>query len=62
MSTRKGKFVSVDELIDEAVLRAHDEIKSRNSDLSEEEIAPMAEDIGVGAVRFFIAKLSPENT
>ena len=60
MSTRKGKFVSVDELIDEAVLRAHDEIKSRNPDLSEEEIAPMAEEIGVGAIRFFIAKLSPE--
>ena len=60
MSTRKGKFVSVDELIDEAVLRAHDEIKSRNPDLSEEEIAPMAEEIGIGAVRFFIAKLSPE--
>ena len=53
MSTRKGKFVSVDELIDEAVLRAHDEIKSRNPDLTEEEI-------GVGAIRFFIAKLSPE--
>ena len=60
MSTRKGKFVSVDELIDEAVLRAHDEIKSRNPDLSEDEIAPMAEEIGIGAVRFFIAKLSPE--
>ena len=60
MSTRKGKFVSVDELIDEAVLRAHDEIKSRNPNLTEEEIAPMAEEIGIGAVRFFIAKLSPE--
>ena len=60
MSTRKGKFVSVDELIDEAVLRAHDEIKSRNPDLTEDEIAPMAEEIGVGAIRFFIAKLSPE--
>ena len=60
MSTRRGKFVSVDELIDEAVLRATDEIKSRNPDLSDEEIAPMAEEIGVGAVRFFIAKLSPE--
>ncbi len=60
MSTRRGKFVSVDELIDEAVSRAHDEIKSRNPELSEEEIAPMAEDIGVGAIRFFIAKLSPE--
>ena len=60
MSTRKGKFVSVDDLIDEAVIRAHDEIKSRNPDLAEEEIAPIAEEIGVGAVRFFIAKLSPE--
>ena len=60
MSTRKGIFVLIDELIDEAVLRAHDEIKSRNPDLSEEEIAPMAEEIGIGAVRFFIAKLSPE--
>ena len=60
MSTRRGKFVSVDELIDEAVLRASDEIKSRNPDLTDEEIASMAEEIGVGAVRFFIAKLSPE--
>jgi arginyl-tRNA synthetase len=60
MSTRRGQFVSVDQLIDEAVLRATDEIKSRNPDLTDEEIAPMAEEIGVGAVRFFIAKLSPE--
>ncbi len=60
MSTRRGKFVSVDELIDEAVSRATDEIKSRNPDLSDDEIAPMAEEIGIGAVRFFIAKLSPE--
>ena len=60
MSTRRGKFVSVDDLIDEAVKRATEEIKSRNPDLTDEEIAPMAEDIGIGAVRFFIAKLSPE--
>ena len=60
MSTRRGKFVSVDELIDEAVSRATDEIKSRNPDLSDDEVAPMAEEIGIGAVRFFIAKLSPE--
>ena len=60
MSTRKGKFISVDDLIDEAILRASDEIKSRNPDLSDEEIEPMAEKIGIGAIRFFIAKLSPE--
>ena len=60
MSTRKGKFVSVDDLVDEAILRASEEIKSRNPDLTDEEIAPMAEQIGIGAIRFFIAKLSPE--
>ena len=60
MSTRKGKFISVDDLIKEAVKRASDEIKSRNPDLSDDEIEPIALQIGVGAVRFFIAKLSPE--
>ncbi len=60
MSTRKGKFVSVDDLIDEAISRATEEIKSRNPDLTDEEMAPMAEQIGIGAIRFFIAKLSPE--
>lgn len=60
MSTRRGKFVSVDDLVDEAILRATEEIKSRNPDLSDEEIKPMAENIGIGAIRFFIAKLSPE--
>ena len=60
MSTRKGKFVSVDDLVDEAVIRATEEIKLRNPDLSDDEIAPIAEEIGIGAIRFFIAKLSPE--
>ena len=60
MSTRKGKFVSVDDLINEAISRATDEIKTRNPDLTDEEIEPMAEQIGIGAIRFFIAKLSPE--
>ena len=60
MSTRAGKFVSVDDLIDEAIKRAKDEIKSRNPDLTDSEIEPMAEEIGIGAIRFFIAKLSPE--
>ncbi|MGN1363240.1 MAG: arginine--tRNA ligase [Methanobrevibacter sp.] len=60
MSSRTGNFISVDELIDESVERAKEEIKSRRKDLSEEEIDEIAEEIGIGAVRFFIAKLSPE--
>ena len=60
MSTRKGKFISVDDLIDEAILRASKEIKSRNPELTDDEIKPMAEQIWIGAIRFFIATLSPE--
>lgn len=60
MSTRKGVFISVDELIDEAVRRASEEIQKRNPDLSPEKVLPIAEQIGIGAIRFFIAKLSPE--
>ena len=47
-------------LLDQAVKRSFNEIKSRNPDLSDGEIVPMAEEIGTGAIRFFIAKLSPE--
>lgn len=60
MSTRRGVFISVDELVDEAVKRASEEIKTRRPDLSEEEIESISEEIGIGAIRFFIAKLSPE--
>ena len=60
MSTRQGKFVSVDDLIEEAIKRATVEIRSRNPDLSDSEIEPIASEIGIGAIRFFIAKLSPE--
>lgn len=60
MSTRKGEFISVDDLIEESCSRAFDEIKMRNPDLSDDEINVMAEEIGIGAIRFFIARLSPE--
>lgn len=60
MSTRRGVFISVDELVDEAVKRASVEIEKRNPELTPEEVLPIAEQIGIGAIRFFIAKLSPE--
>ena len=60
MSTRRGVFISVDELVDEAIKRALAEIKNRRTDLSEEEALKIATDIGIGAIRYFIVKLSPE--
>ncbi len=60
MSTRRGVFISVDDLIDEAVVRALDEIKKRRTDLKDDEAQKISEEIGIGAIRYFIAKLSPE--
>ncbi|BDH78646.1 MAG TPA: arginine--tRNA ligase [Methanothermobacter sp.] len=60
MSTRRGVFVSVDDLIDEARSRAVKEIKKRRKDLKREEIEDIADKIGVGAIRYYIARLSPE--
>lgn len=60
MSTRRGVFISVDELMDEAVNRALQELLNRRPELNEDERIKIAEMIGVGAIRYYIARLSPE--
>ena len=60
MSTRRGVFVSVDDVIDEAIARAKEEIKSRREDLDDETVDKIAEQIGIGAIRYYIARLSPD--
>ena len=60
MSTRRGVFISVDDLMEEAVDRAMKEIEKRRTDLNELEMFKIAETVGIGAIRYFIARLSPE--
>ena len=60
MSTRRGIFISVDELMDEAVKRARHELEERRPELIEFERAEIAEIIGIGAIRYYITRLSPE--
>ena len=60
MSTRRGVFISVDELIDEATERARIELDERRPELGEDEKNEIAKIIGVGAIRYYIARLSPE--
>ena len=60
MSTRKGVVVYLDDLIDEAVSRAYEEIRSRRSDLSEENMREIATKVGIGAIRYNIVRVQPE--
>ncbi len=60
MSTRKGVVVYLDDLIDEAISRAYDEIKQRRSDLPEDRMREIANMVGVGAIRYNIVRVQPE--
>jgi arginyl-tRNA synthetase len=60
MSTRRGVFISVDDLMNEAVERAMNELEKRRIDLEESERLKIAEEVGIGAIRYYIARLSPE--
>lgn len=50
MSTRRGKVVLLEEVLDEAVLRASNQISEKNPSLANKE--KVAEQVGVGAVVF----------
>jgi arginyl-tRNA synthetase len=60
MSTRKGKFISADDLLDEVFLQAYREVTSRRPDESEEFRRGVAEEVARGAVRYDIIKVSPD--
>lgn len=61
MSTRRGRVVYLDDLIDESKQRAFIEVeKRRGTDLSKEKMKEIAEVVGVGALRYNIVKVQPE--
>ncbi|MDY6764536.1 MAG: arginine--tRNA ligase [Halobacteria archaeon] len=62
MSTRSGNVVNMDDLLDEAVKRAREEIESRSEDRERDisNVEETAEEIGIGAVRFDIVSRQPE--
>jgi len=61
MSTRKGRVVYLDELIEECIERAYKEVKKRREqELSEKQMKKIAEVVGIGSLRYNIIKVQPE--
>jgi len=61
MSTRRGRVVYLDDLIDESIERAYDEVKKRRTgELSEKKMKIIANMVGIGALRYNIIKVQPE--
>jgi arginyl-tRNA synthetase len=65
MSTREGTGVDLDDLLDEAVSRAREEVEKRLDDrirddeLDEDDVERIAHQVGIGAVRYDIVSKQP---
>jgi arginyl-tRNA synthetase len=57
MSSRRGHYITLDEVMDEAVKRAYEEVSKRSPQLSEEEKHSIAEFVGIGAVRYALVEV-----
>ncbi|MEM2967693.1 MAG: arginine--tRNA ligase [Candidatus Bathyarchaeia archaeon] len=52
MSSRRGRYITFDDVLDEAVERAYLEVSKRSPQLSEKEKREIARFVGIGAVRY----------
>ncbi|RJS83794.1 arginine--tRNA ligase [Candidatus Bathyarchaeota archaeon] len=59
MSSRRGRYVTLDEVMDESVERAFEEVSKRSPQLSTEERRQIAEVVGIGAIRFAFVSVDP---
>ncbi len=60
MSTRRGVFISADELLDEVKKAAYVEVSKKRPETDEEFRQKVAEFVSIGAVRYDIVRVSPE--
>lgn len=59
MSSRRGRYITLDEVMEEAVRRAYEEVSKRSPQLPEEEKRKVAEFVGIGAVRYALVEVDP---
>jgi len=58
VSGRKGLGVKADDLLDTVIRKAADEVRSRNTELSADDVDDTARAIAIAAVRYFLIKFS----
>jgi arginyl-tRNA synthetase len=59
MSSRRGRYITFDAVLDEAVERAYEEVSKRSPQLSEKEKRDIANFVGIGAVRYALVDVDP---
>ena len=59
MSSRRGRYITFDEVLDEAVERAFKEVSKRSPNLSDKEKQEISNFVGIGAVRYALIGVDP---
>jgi arginyl-tRNA synthetase len=59
MSSRRGRYITFDDVLNEAVERAYEEVSKRSPQLTEEEKREIANFVGIGAVRYALVDVDP---
>jgi arginyl-tRNA synthetase len=62
MSSREGRAVLLDEVVEKLSELAYEEVKKRNSELPEKVKKEIAEKIAIGALKYAIVKIEPDKT
>ena len=59
MSSRRGRYITLDEVLDGAAERAYEEVSKRSTHLSDEEKRQISEFVGKGAVKYALVEVDP---
>jgi arginyl-tRNA synthetase len=59
MSSRRGRYITLDEVMEEAKRRAYEEVNKRSPQLSEEEKQKISGIVGVGALKYALVQVDP---
>jgi len=59
IASRKGRYITLDKVMDEAVRRAYEEVSKRSPHLSGEEKKKIADFVGIGALKYALVEVDP---
>lgn len=59
MSSRRGRYITLDEVVEEAVRRALEEVEKRSPLLSDEEKLKISKIVGIGALKYALVEVDP---
>ena len=59
MESRKGRYITLDHVMEEAVSRAYEEVSKRSPQLSDEEKRKISDLVGIGALKYALVEVDP---